>query len=51
MDFVGFEFWEGSGLQIIDVGEVFDYAGIIYKHIYYFNLSQKWRLKKKIAVT
>ena len=28
MDFVGFEFWEGSGLQIVDVGEVLDYAGI-----------------------
>ena len=28
MDFTGFEFWEGSGLQIIDPGEVLDYAGI-----------------------
>ena len=27
MDFVGFKFWEGIGLQIIGVGEVLDYAG------------------------
>ena len=29
MDFVGFEFLEGSGLQIIDLEEVLDNAGII----------------------
>ena len=51
MDIVGFEFWEGSGLQIIDVAEVFDYAGIVYKHINYFSLYQTWCLRKKTAVT
>ena len=33
MEFAGFEFWEGSGLEIINVAEVLDYIGkLISKH-------------------
>jgi hypothetical protein len=33
MDFAAFEFWEGSGLEIINVAEILDYIGRLRKLI------------------
>ena len=30
MDFAAFEFWEGSGLKIINMAEILDYIGRVW---------------------
>ena len=30
MDFVGFDFWEGSGLRVINIDDIRDYIGMSY---------------------